>query len=311
MLDYLKERILSHLTVTKPSQPSSAADPAGDLAHIEQVIRETQAEVGEAREWVEHCRQKLAEVDTRTLLDRPDVGDDTDAPSWVQELIEAQEDFSRLSAALPRLEAERDTAKLALKQSELTMCLDRIEGYKRQYADLATVLRSQLSRAADTAATMAHVSEAIEIDRTRAYALQVETVGAPTGISFIALDVLAEFRKALAKARTRLATPTSPPPPMVTTKAVVVEHTTPVVSPETLDQFEITGHIWTITPTTDGTCQHRVGNKSGPCGHPGAYQATYQPPGVRFRSWVFCADHGARWRAQHITLPAASVAERG
>jgi hypothetical protein len=302
MLETLKRLVLG-----EPSTPSTpaAADPAAELAHIEQVIRDTEADLQEAREAVEHFREQLAVVDARTLLDREDTGDAADAGSWVQELIEAQEDFARLSAALPHLETQRDEAQRALKRHQLATYLDLIDQQKREYADLATVLNSQLSSAADTAARMTGLAEAIETGRSRAYGLQVETAGVPTGISFTPLDVLVEFRKALAKARTRSLATTATPTPIVP----VVARFAPGVAISAT--FASDGHTWTITPTTEGTCQHKVGNKAGSCGDPAAYRATYQPPGERLRSWIFCQSHGTHWQVQHITLPAAAAAERG
>jgi hypothetical protein len=306
MLETLKRMVLG-----EPSPKAPAADPAGDLQHIEQVIRDTEADLQEAQAAVEHFRAKLAEVDSRTLLDRPDAGDDADAGSWVQDLITAQEDCSRLSAALPYLEAERDEARLAVKRYELSTYLNLIDQQKREYADLATVLSSQLSSAADTAATMAGLAEAIARGRDKAYGLEVETVGAPTGISFEQTDVRALWVQALSKARSRQAVTTPALMPQGTTEAVVTTVVTPVTRPAAIDQFESDGHVWTISPTTEGVCQHRVGNKVSHCGDPGAYQATYQPPGEALRAWIFCEAHGQRWQSEHISLPSASVAERG
>jgi hypothetical protein len=250
----------------------------------------------------------LAACDARTLLDREDTDDPVDAGSWVQALIEAQEDFSRLSAVLPHLETQRDEARLALKRHQLSTYLNLIDQQKREYADLATVLNSQLGEAANTAAHMAGLAEVIETGRSRAYGLQVETAGVPTGISFAPLDVLVEFRKALAKARTRPPVTTATPTPIVPTEAVVARFAPGVAISAT---FASDGHTWAISPTTDGTCVHKVGNKAGACGNPGTYHATYQPPGERLRSWIFCQAHGTHWQVQHITLPAAAAAERG
>lgn len=296
LVEYLKERILPRLTATKPAQASPAADPAGELQHIEQVIQETEADLQEAKETVEHCRQQLAEVDTRTLLDRPDVDDDRDADDWQVHLAEAQEDFSRLSAALPKLVVQRDAAKLALKRHELATCLDRIEGSKRQYTELATVLMAQLSSAADTAAGMTDVSAAIETERSRAYDLQVEAGAVPSGISFTQVDLRALWVQALSKARTRPAATVSTPPPMVPAE-------TPVGTvPEARSWYEEDGHRWELTPLpSPATCRHPVGNKSagGGCGEPATLLGRYILPDGSIREWPYCVEHSRQYAAAH------------
>jgi hypothetical protein len=53
MLETLKRIVLGESST--PSTPA-AADPAAELAHIEQVIRDTEADLAEAQEAVEHGR---------------------------------------------------------------------------------------------------------------------------------------------------------------------------------------------------------------------------------------------------------------
>ena len=301
MLETLRRMVLG--------DPSPKAPATNDLQHIEQVLASTQADLAEAQEAVEHFRQQLAACDARALLDEPDTGDGLDAADWRQRLIEAQDDVTRLTAALPRLEAQQAEAQAALKKHQLTTCLDRIEGHKRHYADLPSVLTSQLGSAADTAAQMAALTEAIEAGRTQATALQVEMGRPPRGISFQSVDVRTLWVQSLSKARRPAVTPPESPP-TVPTVVVVTEGVAPVTSPEARTWYEADGHRWElIALPSPATCHHRMGNKSAEgtgCSEPATMLARYIIPGGELREWAYCVAHAERYAAAHHLTPEGS-----